>query len=366
MAWTVETIEKDWLGAPITVLALDAAIIVAAFNRADQMLGLPWLEQGHVHDGNLVRGTAPTLRVVGMGQRLAALDGVAGAEKLIQKIRNGNNSADAELTAIYIVRDKPQVQVELEPAVGQRLADFRLREENGNWVYVEVTFPDWSKATERVQNILQRLASTVGQVNKQFALEIFLRREPSETETHKILEMIPTFCNREGSPREDLANDLGFLLLNNTQPGQVVLNDYGEKACPRIGAARMIHGPNDLHRHVAVRLAYSDQRAEQFLDSEAGQLPEDAPGLVMIGTSRAPSGIRAWERLYTKQFELKLHTQVSGICLFSGGMLPSLHGEVWLPQTKLILNSHARHVVPEWICRNITAAGEEFERLSKG
>jgi len=83
-----------------------------------------------------------------MGQRLASLDGVLRSERIIAKIQRGDSSAEAELTAIYLVRHKQEVEVELEPPAGTRLADFRVRGSNGAWTYVEVTFPDWSQACE--------------------------------------------------------------------------------------------------------------------------------------------------------------------------------------------------------------------------
>jgi len=40
--------------------------------------------------------------IVGIGRRLVSLEGVRSSEELIKKIRCGDPSADAELTAIYL------------------------------------------------------------------------------------------------------------------------------------------------------------------------------------------------------------------------------------------------------------------------
>jgi hypothetical protein len=226
---------------------------------------------------------------------------------------------------------------------------------------VEVTFPDWSKATERAQTVLGRVTELVRQVKKTFALEVFLRREPDEHELAELLRTVCDFCNQEGIHRQDLPRDLGLLFLNNSAPGQVVTDDHGEPPRPRIGMANAIVGPEEPHRHIAVRMAYSDQRAEAFLDSEAGQLPTDVPGLVMIGVSRAPGSLTAWEPLLNRQFELQLHTQVSGICLFTGGQLPTPQGATWLPETKLLRNPHAKFALPNWLDRTLVDAGKRFE-----
>ena len=97
-----------------------------------------------------------------MGEQLAALEGVARSERLIEKIRRHDISAEAEPAAIYLVRYAKDIEIELEPPVGERLADFRAREKGGTWIYVEVTFPDWSKATElhkRSFGVLQNLCT---------------------------------------------------------------------------------------------------------------------------------------------------------------------------------------------------------------
>ena len=51
-------------------------------------------------------------------------------------------------------------------------------------------------------------------------------------------------------------------------------------------------GPDEPRRHIAVRLAFTDQRADEFLRTEARQLPTDAPGLIMIQTSGAAGSWR--------------------------------------------------------------------------
>jgi hypothetical protein len=362
MTWTVEMLEKDWLGARIGVLALSPDAIVAAFCLVEKHLGRSWIEAAHVSGESLILGILPTLRVIAMGQRLVALDNVPGSKRLIEKIRQGDKSAEAELTAIYLVRCRQEIQVELEPAVGDRLADFRVRQKNDVWAYVEVTFPDWSEATERANTILNHVTSLVSQIKRRFALEVFLRREPNEDELGRILAAIPTFCNQDVASREELPDGLGLLLLNKSVPGQVIIDDHGDEPRPRIGRATAILGPDDPHRHVAVRMAYSDQRAEAFLRSEARQLPKDAPGLIMIGTSRAPGAIRVWEQVLKQRFQQGLHTRVGGICLFSGGFLPTARGEAWLPQTKLLLNPHSAFALPSWIQKALTDAGAEFER----
>src|SRR5258708_30893383 len=119
--------------------------------------------------GGLVPGVIATLAVVRMGEMLATLDGVPGAEKLIEKIRAGDIAARAELMAVYLLRHgRPHVTVELYPRIavgaGERESDFRLREAQEPWTYVEVTRPDMADAQRRASAVLQRLTQVVSSV----------------------------------------------------------------------------------------------------------------------------------------------------------------------------------------------------------
>lgn len=365
MTWAIKEIEEDWLVAKITSLALGTQETVAAFERVDKILGRAWIDACRVSSGSIVRGTAPTLRVVSMGQRLATLDGVAATEELIEHVRLGDDSAESELTAIFLIRSQRRTaQVELYPPVGNRVADFRVREGEEPWTYVEVTQPDWSEATERARATLDRVAALVANIKKSFSLEVFLRREPTEQEIGQLVQALPQFCDQEGMHRQELLAQLGLLLLNESPPGQIVTGDHGEEVRPRIGMAKAIFGSGEPHRHIAVRMAFSDERAEAFLTSEARQLPTDAPGLIIMGLSRAPGAFKSWEPLLKRRFQPRMHTRVSAVCLFGGGLLRTPAGEAWLPETKVVLNPHAKLALPKWINDALTEAGAEFRRVT--
>ncbi len=190
-----------------------------------------------------------------------------------------------------------------------------------------------------------------------------MRREPTEPELAAVSDRICEFCKLDGTHQEELADHLGLLSLNYSEPGKVVPQDHpGEPNLPRIGMARAIVGPGEPNRHIAVRMAFADDRADEFLRKEARQLPKDFPGLIMVQMSRAPGGFKSWEPLLSRRFQPALHTRVSGVCLFSGRLLPTPEGEVWLPQTKMIKNAHSGFVLPAWIVDALREAEAEFER----
>jgi hypothetical protein len=355
MTWTIHEIEENWLGGSISALALSPETIVAAFDLAERLLGRPWIEK-HRANGTLT-GTVPTLSVVTTGQKLAALDGIRDGEKLVQGMLREDGSVIAEITAIYLIRSiRRDAQVELYPEVGNRLADFRVRCTGLPWTYVEVTQPDCSEAAERARTVLEHVAVLVTDIKKSFALEVFFKREPNEAELAALIKSLPVFCAQEGIHQKELPYQLGLLFLNQSQPGQLVLDDHGDEVRPRIGMARAIAGTDEPHRHIVVRMAFSDERAEAFMTSEARQLPKDSPGLIMIEMSRAQSGFKSWEPLLKRRFQPRIHTRVSGVCLFSGGFFSTESGEAWLPATKLLLNPFASLGLPAWIGDALTEA----------
>jgi hypothetical protein len=138
--WTWKEIDTDWLVG--NQLALSPEEIVAAFDKAEEVLGHEWIEA----IGSRLRGPLPTLRVVTAGQRLACLDGAGGIEELVGKLQANGASAFAELTAAHLVRSQNQnSDLELGPIVQvenrRRKPDFRIRRGNEPWTYVEVTSP---------------------------------------------------------------------------------------------------------------------------------------------------------------------------------------------------------------------------------
>lgn len=322
--------------------------------RRKRVLGLDWIEASRTHSGVQVRGTQPALHVTTVGQMLPSVEGLSGKNELIEKLRTGDHSAFAELTAIHLIRSgEPQTRIELGPItqVGthDRKPDFRLRREEESWTYVEVTQPDVAEAQMRVESILNRLADLVQRTKKSFSLEVFLRREPTESEINALADLVLEFCLLEGDQSKDLSG-LAILSLNTSTPGLVVPLDHpGEPNVPRLGCAKAIYGPDEPHRHISVRMAYADDRAEAFIRKEAKQLPKDSPGLIMVQMSRAPGGIKTWEPILRHRFQPTLHTRVSAVCLFGSGQQPTPDGEAWIPETKLISNLHARFPLPAWI-----------------
>jgi hypothetical protein len=354
MSWTYREIEDNWLAG--SKLAAGPEAVVEAFDRADSVLGREWVDSFRTRSNGIVfTGIDPTLSVVTVGRQLATLEGVLNAQDLVEDLRQKRDHAFAELDAIYLVRvHNLDTEAELYPRVdaesGQRKSDFRVRKGNDFWTYVEVTQPDFSEAYTRINYLLGRITALAANIERSFALEVFLRREPTDQEMETVAALVPDFCELAGIQEEALPGELGFLILGTSEPRHVVLNRYpGEEECPRIGSARSIFGPNEPPRHVSVRMPFADERAEAIIRNEARQLPNDAPGLVMASMSRAIAGIISWEPIVLRRLQPTQHTRVSAVCLFQPVSQSTDRGQAWLPLTKFIINPHRKFPLPGWM-----------------
>jgi hypothetical protein len=360
MNWSIQKIETELLSSKIGVLALPPEIVVASVNRAEQVLGANWIASAR-------KGVAPTMQVIGMGIRLTALENLKHSGQLITNLRRRDQNADAELTAIHLFQSSdPSTQVELYPDVGSNKADFRIRRANDKqWTTVEVTQPGSSEERQRLEEILRRIGGSFSKTEDPFSLDIVLTREPSEREVLVLQRRLPEACQQvTGRKRADLPDGLGFLLLNHVDIGNLRLFDVPELAnTPMIAVAVFFSGGagDKPHHQVSLRIPFADERAEEILRGEARQLPKGEPGLVMMNIPMSPTKLPVWVSLIQRRFQPEIHTRVSGVCLFSGSMVPAEDRYKLSLQTKLLTNPHAKVPLPEWVSQTVNSAGEQFD-----
>jgi hypothetical protein len=356
VTYTWQEIEHDWLGGS-SGLAAPPGEVHSAFNEVASRFGREWVEATRTRNGVVSRGTSPTLYIVTLAQLLHKLDATPNSSALIEKIRQGNSDARAELIAIYLLRNgNPEVLIEVEPEIQvgghNRKPDFRARIPAEPWTYVEVTNPRSSEDQTNVRRGLERLTGLITECSGSFALEVFLKCEPSAAKIDLIADEILQGHQTTQQTSVELRDGLGTLYWNQYSPGAVVLDDHGEPYTPRLSATSVIAGAGE-HRHITVRWPFTDTRAETFIRHEARQLPTDAPGLIMIFTSGAVGSMKAWRALIERRLQPNLHTRVSAVCLFSSGHRVSEHDDDWSVECKLIPNLHARYPLPTWIVQQL-------------
>lgn len=367
MTWTIEEIERDW-GATSSL----PSIVVDAFERVERILGREWIAATRECSGGQVQGPAPLLEVVSMGGRLSVLDAIKEeGEQLTRKLKQHDASAEAELTALHLFHSRNRrAEIKLEPDVvaggSVRRADFRIRAPDEVWTYVEVTRPNISEARERITAVLDRITDLVREVKREFALEVFFRREPEDEEVAPLLVRIRQFC-AHGKAEQEEVDGLALLLLSDVRPGQITPHDEHEQlATPRLGAAKVIGGGTEPRRHIVARVPYADQRADKFLADEAAQLPRDYPGLIMVDASGEPTAFASWGPMLSRRFQPNIHTRVSGLCLFAPQVLPMRDTLLWVPQVRLHLNPHAKRALPQWMQQALNEAARDFGLCFKG
>ncbi|HEV2172640.1 MAG TPA: hypothetical protein VGR71_03690 [Nitrospira sp.] len=364
------SIRDDWLRGQR--LALPRETVVAAFNKAEETFGREWVERLRVQGGTVFYGSAPTMRVVMAGARLSALEGIKVPRSLLVRLRSGDSDAWVETTAIMLLRQAQRdALVEIEPAVlvrGRlRNPDFRIKAPNDPWAYVEVCQPGDSITARRVLAALRRLKSGVELLRGSVGLEVYLRREPTSAEITTILSNIPSVALHPGRYVEQLPGDLGAFYLNYSKPGQQVNTDHGERVRPRLGSLEVRRESNGTVRHLAVRIAYTDERADEFLSAEAKQLPTTEPTLLMMHIA-APGAWREWASILRGRLRANLHTRVGGIVLFMSSTEDGGNGLKWVIRSQVIRNPHTRHQHPPWLDLALSrlALGDATVMMSAG
>jgi len=216
-----------------------------------------------------------------------------------------------------------------------------------------VTAPHDSLERKRLARVLDEISRDLQDLNGPYSLEAILRREPSNDEVLNLVELLRELAPGSEVKARQLPKDLGLVLANQSEPGQVILDDHGEPSTSRIGMSRTHIVGGSHSSTITLRIAYSDERAGRFIDDEARQLPREAPGLVMVNMGNVVTTRGAWKQLVQERFQPNIHTRVSAVCLFESGVVPngpSLDARI---AAAALHNEHARLALPDWLASNL-------------
>lgn len=230
MAWSFKKIEGEWLHG--AVISHTPEEIVTSFELVERILGPEWL-QSYKPAG--VFGAVHTLGVVSLGQCLQVINQTDNAELLVNRLKKNDIAANSELTAMHVLAtgcgrlEDLRFEIVDPHAVpkGVKASDFRVQIGDNCWIQVEVTRPDMSEVAHSIIKVASEIGNVALSIERQFALEIFLRREPTTDEITLICQRIPLLCDFDGERVEDLPG-LALLLLNKCPVGQAVISDHGE------------------------------------------------------------------------------------------------------------------------------------------
>ena len=342
MAWTWAQIERLWLG---TDGQPEPAGFAEAFNRISSVLGDGWTTPDLQQIGP--PGPWQLMNVILVGIKLEGLNGVADTDSLVARLRRRDRDAWAELSAIRIARGPlNEGEVELGPIVmvgtRNRRPDFRIRDSHdGDWTYVEVTAPTDSVERTRLSALLEQISAELSDEETSSVLEAILRREPNENERSEVVQTLRRLGRTTSKETVHLGNELGIVLANHTEARTVILEERGEPHTSRLGLSRAQIRADGTSSTLTLRIAYRDERAARLLDAEARQLSRETPNVVMISMGEVVSTRGEWERMVLNRYQPRIHTRISGTCLFASAVLPQAEQVEARIANRFIPNPHA-------------------------
>jgi hypothetical protein len=369
MPWTLKDIETEWL-IPGEPLMFPADIFLEAFRVAEEIRGEAWVRScTYLPSGYRQLGYASILRVLWFAERAQVIRDGINAATLIDRLRAGDAAAESELTAIHVLRsDNRDTTLEIGPTVqvGPRMRkpDFRIAKQGEPWTHVEVTALHRSNASQQVQAVLAQLTDRIMASTDSFVLEFVFSRIPNDEELSALLARAAQEIG-DPNPRRVEFSDLAVLIFKELATAITVSpTPTGDAPVPMYAMARTFQGPDEATKQVLARMPFSDQRAEDVLNSEAEQLPKDTPGLIMVEVTAQPTALSSWEALSRRRFTPTQHTRVGGIILFMHATQPTDQGLAFLPHVKLLANPHARLPLSKWISDTVEATRNQVRAIT--
>lgn len=163
----------------------------------------------------------------------------------------------------------------------------------------------------------------------------------------------------QGTQSVELADGMGFLFLDHSNIGHLRFHAIPALVDTPMAGLVMFQGggPGGApHHQIAARIPFSDTRAEQFLTSEARQLPKGKAGLIMICAPTSRNELRVWSELIQRRFQPSMHTRVGCVCLFEGEMMPVENRYSWAIRAQMVINPYAQVPLPTWIQDTVASA----------
>jgi len=289
-----------------------------------------------------VVGPLVTLPIFLLGIQLDVLAGAKGAEKLIQRLYAREPAAFSELHSITLCVGCDNVEIEIEPlaVVGDRekIPDFRIRRPGEQWVWVEVTRPNYSESAQVAQQAAGSLRDLLERIPDGMEVQLRFRADPCEEDLSRVRREV------ERAILGQTIDQPNFII--HTSAATPVLTPIGgdEQARPISGNA-IARVCGEQRAVLSVRVPYTDLRGQQVIDAEARQLPKEGPGLICISTDHG----KYWRSLIERSFSPKIRTRISAVLLFSTASLPGQHGIEIRTAGHLVKNPHARAALPAWL-----------------
>jgi hypothetical protein len=238
--------------------------------------------------------------------------------------------------------DRNDAELEIEPpaTVGdaEKVPDFRVRRPGEQWVWVEVTRPNYSESAQIAQNAARSLSDLLERVPDGMEVQIRFRSEPSDVDLNNVRVEVEHATINQTIDRPTFVIHTSaatpvFTPIGNDEQERPI---FGNAVCRVCGENRA---------QLSVRVPYTDVRGQQVIDTEARQLPKEGPGLICIGTEHG----KYWQSLIERSFSPTIRRRISGVLLFQTGTLLGEHGLEIQTAARLLSNPYARVPLPPWL-----------------
>jgi len=370
MPFQWKDISRDWLlGGSIDYEIED---VVNAFNDVERIMGPKWLDLAFAQS----RGTTVAIEVIELGKTLKTLETICSGSKLISKIATlypheisrGNAPRKVEPTAFqpsdelrefahalkvarfaaHYRRHLPEVELEPDLPIKNKIRhpDFRVECEK-TWVYVEVVCPGFSREAQNIYKILSRIANVNDEIRIDRVVEVYLFKDPSDTEINRIIERCKLMAGNDLQPQECSIKNVAQIFTNPWN--QERLPTYPpavEEKRPILGFVRfqiknekgIAHG-----KKCNVNMPFTDERAQRILSVKSRQLSQKHPGLIIVDVSSVPSGLKRWPELIRRRLQPNLNRRISGVLITES----SISGKSMKIEKKFLEHPNPIHPLPQ-------------------
>jgi len=237
-----------------------------------------------------------------------------GVDKLVERWRAGiHEDGVMGEVRVFSCLVRGGAQVELFPSIGGRLPDCRLSAAEKNpWVYMEVSQRGLSKVRQFGQQVLGRASDAAAQAVPGKHGKVGILRMPTPDEADRLIQWLLNGPS-EGEAFENLAEFYTGAVENAIGENDVI---ELRVAKPRMFCVSFEGEGSAIHRRGTACLGISDSGAQDVLEREASQLPENESGIVVLDISSVIGGYNEWTPLIRRRFQPTINTRISAVVLF--------------------------------------------------
>jgi len=285
------------------------------------------LSKGH-------KGLAVMAPVIDLGIALKACENLVGFDKVLERMKQGEQAAFSEL---FFTAEL--VKIGYVPVLGPLLHGKRLDAlvcVQDKQVYIEIITPELSDGMKQAYAGMHDLADRLREQNPGTNIDVYFLAEPTSDGLDTILNFVKEItdsqynttleipgvaflryvpCRLQESPVKQEPSDSHLPIQSSTF--EPVSNTLGLPILTVIGMAGRT-GKAGVISRTNIRIPLTDERAERLMVGEAHHFSHQERNLLAIDVSRIPRGIRCWSALIQRRFQPNRNRRVGAVVLFVG------------------------------------------------